>query len=162
MQGQRAEVVDRIDAAAGNQLAVVRKDRHLDVILKIAHVGVRGGQGIAGGWVEHGRPGWRTLAASLEHEGILSPPRTQRRDAEGVDAALAQLFVALQVRVEDAPASNDANADHLYTLLHSHRIALRGRDAHDIELAVAQGLHPLRLFLSATTGRAFRYLRACL
>src|SRR4051812_265444 len=103
MQGQRAEVVDRIDAATGNQRAVVRKDRYLDVILKVAQVGVRGGQGIAGGRVEHGRPGWWSFAAAPEHEGILLPPRAQRRDAEGVDAALAQLFVALQVGVEDAP-----------------------------------------------------------
>src|SRR5205823_446441 len=112
----RAEVVDRIDAAAGNQRPVVRKDRYLDVILKVAQVGVRGCQGIAGGRVEHGRPGWRPFPAAPEHEGILFPPCAQRRDAEGVDAALAQLFVALQVRVEDASTADNTNADHLCTL----------------------------------------------
>src|SRR5213076_578879 len=103
---------------------------------------VRGCQGIAGGRVEHGRPGWRPFAAAPEHEGILFPPRAQRRDAEGVDAALAQLFVALQVRVEDASTADNTNADHLRTLLHSYRIARRGRGVHDTELAVAHWLHP--------------------
>ncbi len=113
VQREGREVVDRIDLAVGDQLAVIGIDRRLDIVLKIAQVGVRRGQRVARGRVEHRRAWRRALAAAPEHQRILFLTGAQRGDAEIIDPALAQSLVPLQMRVQDAAAADDTYSNHM-------------------------------------------------
>ncbi len=89
MQRQRRKVVDRVHLAVRQHLTIIGVDCGLDVVLEIAQVGMRRGQRIARGRIEHRRPGRRALAPAQEHVGIFCPPGDQRRDTKVVDALLA-------------------------------------------------------------------------
>ena len=103
VQEHRAGVQHGIDDPVGDHPLPVGVDARLHVRLKVAEVGVRRGQGIAGLGGQHRRPRRWALAAGVEHPGIRFLAGRQGGDAEVVDALVAQPLKPLQVGVQDAP-----------------------------------------------------------
>ena len=86
VQRQRGKIVDGIYGTTRDQLAVVGKDLHVDIILEITQIGVGRRERVARCGIEDRRPWRRTLPTAAEHQGILFAPGAQGRNTEVVDA----------------------------------------------------------------------------
>ncbi len=116
MHGEGGEIVDGVDRAGRDHIAVVGKDGDLGVGLELVDVDMRRGQRVAGLGRQHGCARGRALAPFAEHERVVTVAGAEGGDAKVVAAGLAQEPVALQMGVEDAAAADDTDADHVREL----------------------------------------------